>query len=430
MTSLSQTVKLNHLHNLLLEFAPREQIKPGLERVQALCGVLNNPEKKFSAIHIAGTNGKGSTTTLIAHGLQAAGMKVGVYTSPHLYRWSERILVNQQEIELDEFIQTIEHLYETAKQVDATVFELVTAVAFQHFVRQDVDLAIIETGLGGRFDATNIVDSILTVITDISMDHANYLGNELSGIAWEKAGIIKQNIPVVTAHLNDISQQQINEECQLKAAPQQIANALEPIKFNWHEQVLDSENWGHIKLKMLGQWQAKNLALVLGVFDQLQKNYSLDKAKIIQGLESATWPGRFEPIQNSPRIVLDGAHNKQGAESLIETLNLYNQHFPITGKKWLLFGLRADKDHQSIIEGLFPWFDCILLTDIGGKFGLDPEVLVAYAQQTDLGTEVFEGATSALQYFKKHAKSNDLLCVSGSLYLVGEVRWQLLKDNR
>lgn len=429
MNASSQPEKLQHLHDLLLEFAPREQIKPGLERIQALCEVLNHPQNEFSSIHIAGTNGKGSVTALAASGLQAAGLRVGVYTSPHLHRWTERIQVNQQEIELDEFIQTIKALYDTAKQVEATVFELVTAVAFQHFAQPEVDIAVIETGLGGRFDATNLIQPQITAITEVAIDHANYLGNQLSAIAWEKAGIIKDNIPVVTPILNDIAQQEVAKECQLKNALQAVVSPLRPIEVDWTYQVLESPSWGRIRLPLLGQWQAQNLAVTLGIFDELRKKRSLDQEKIIEGLEQTIWPGRFEVMQSSPRIVLDGAHNEQGVQCFISTLNQLEEKFPIQGTKWLMFGLRADKDYEKITKALFPWFDRILLAHIDSMFGLDPNALVAYAQQTDLGTEVFEGATSALHYFIKHAKPDDLLCVTGSLYLVGEVRWQLLNDN-
>ncbi len=430
MNSTSQAELRQQLHNLLLDFAPREQIKPGLERIEALCEALGHPQKKFPAIHIAGTNGKGSVTALTASALQAAGQKVGVYTSPHLHQWNERILINQQEIDLKSFIQTIKALYSVAKQVEATVFELVTAVAFHHFAIHKVDLAVVETGLGGRFDATNVIDPEIVAITEISRDHVDYLGNELSGIAWEKAGIIKSDVFVITPPLIDIAQQEVKKECQLKNAKQIIVKPSKQIEFDWKHQVFDSESWGPIKLSMLGQWQGQNLAVALGILDQLQQPYSLEKEELIQGLEQARWPGRFEVIQASPIILLDGAHNEQGAIKLIQTLDAYKEQLPPNGTKWLLFGQRADKDYKEISKTLFPWFDRILLSNIGGNFGLDPATLVAYAQQTDLGTEVFEGATSALQYFLEHANPNDLICVTGSLYLVGDVRWQLLNDNR
>lgn len=420
---------LDRLHKLLLAFAPRDTIKPGLERIEALCQTLQHPQRRFPSVHIAGTNGKGSVAAFLAGALQASGLRVGLYTSPHLHRWSERVCIAGVEIALERLLALVERLAAPAKAVEATVFELITAVAFEHFSQQQVDLAIVETGLGGRFDATNIVQPLLTVLTTIDLDHTGMLGDTLAQIAWEKAGIIKPGVPVVHAPLGKEAQRVVDEACRLNGAARHAARPLTPIARGRSVQTVEAPEWGRISTTLLGPHQVSNLSTAVAALNLLRKKFDLDLKKLKAGLENTRWPGRFEVMNHKPFIVLDGAHNPQGVKMLLETLKSHPATEEVTGKRWLLFGTRADKDYEQMAKTLFPWFDRIGLVPLTGMHGLDPEALRPYAQTYDPDVQVYSSTLQAINGTLQRLEANDMLCVSGSLFLVGEVRWQLLETG-
>jgi len=417
---------IERLHGLLLAFDSRDKaIRPGLERIRALCAVLDQPQTRFPAIHVAGTNGKGSVVTFIAEALKANGLSVGVYTSPHLRRWSERIAINNTEIAVSDFIQTIEALFDAAKAVGATVFELVTAVSFDHFARRRVDVAVVEVGLGGRFDATNLVDPVLTALTGVDVDHTNYLGHDLQKIAWEKAGIAKPGVPMVSAALSPELRPVVQAECDAVGAPLCWAEPLRVIASTLNEQTFES-HWGELSVKALGVYQAQNLATALRALDALSPRFALNRTKSVQGLTRALWPARFEVFRQAPLWILDGCHNPSGAKALRQTLEAVVAPAHRNGKRWLLFGMRADKDYVQTAQILFPWFDRIALSALPGTAGLDPSALCEYAQRQDPGAGVFNHPCDAVDHLNRHAAKGDVVCVAGSLVLVGEVRWRLL----
>jgi dihydrofolate synthase/folylpolyglutamate synthase len=355
-------------------------------------------------------------------------LQVGTYTSPHLRRWTERIVVNTIEIPVKTFIETVEQLFDVAKAVNATVFELVTAVAFAHFANSQVDIAIIEVGLGGRFDATNMVNSIVTALTSVDVDHTNYLGSDVEKIAWEKVGIAKPNIPMVSAMLEPNLQTVVEHECESINTPLKWAHSLKQRLINLEQQTFDS-SWGEISIKSLGIYQSQNLSTAVGILDELGFQFDLDRALLKEGLQEVQWPARFEIFNQNPLWILDGAHNPSGAKAFRQSLEQVLESNTI-GKRWLLFGIRADKDVKSVADALFPWFDQILFTQLPETFGVEPSALRKYAQQHRLDSQGFEDIGEALEYLDRHANDEDVICVAGSLVLVGEVRWRRLTEQR
>lgn len=415
------------LHALLLKFAPRERIKPGLERIRALCDALGHPETHFPAVHIAGTNGKGSVAALVASALQRAGLRVGLYTSPHLVRWSERVQVDGTEIPVEAFASTIEQLEHVACKVGATAFELVTAVAFAHFAKQRVDLAVVEAGLGGRFDATNVVRPVVTALTRVDLDHTQLLGETLERIAWEKVGVVKPGVPLVSDPLPPSAQRVVAEACRRQRAPLHIAPPFASTAFDETSQTVDAGAWGSVRLALLGSYQLHNLSVAVAALDVLRERLDLDQGALKAGLERARWPGRFEFVGRQPLIVLDGAHNPAGAAWLVQSLERYAN---VRGKRWLLFGVRQDKDVRAITRTLFPTFERIHLAALPGRYGLDPEALLAYAQRRDPEAKAFSNVEAALSETLDGLEPDDLLCVTGSFVLVGEVRCRLCQAKR
>ncbi len=416
--------ELDRLHAHLSAFYPRDVIKPGLERVRALCAAAGHPEDAFPAVHVAGSNGKGSVALLAARALSAAGLRTGLYTSPHLTRWSERIQIDEAEIPLGTFIEWVERLKPAAQAVDATVFELVTAVALAHFARARVDAAVVEVGLGGRYDATNVVRPLATAITALSLEHTDLLGDTLAQIAKEKAGIVKRGAPLVSAPLPEEAQRVVAEVCRARGVRQRVAEPLRRLDFSWDGQRFETD-WGPITLRMLGGYQAQNLSTALALLESLERRFNLDRAQLRAGLESAVWPGRFEPVRRAPRFVLDGAHNPNGAERLLETLHEYEPLLHAGARKHLLFGIRDDKDYTAVAQTLFPWFDAVVLTKAAALRALDPVALLPYARSIDAGALAFQDAGDALAHALAASAEDDLVCATGSLYLVGELRERL-----
>jgi len=414
---------------------PYREVKPGLERTLFILNKLKNPQEKLTAIHIGGTNGKGSVAQMIASVLIEAGFKVGIYTSPHLVDLRERIVINREQISKEELTALVQELVPiVSEMVDKpTYFEALTALALRYFARQQVDLAVIEVGLGGRFDATNVLRSIITVITNVEFDHLDLLGDTLTKIAWEKAGIIKEGRPLITAETKAEPLKIIREECEKKNAKLYLADIkVENKGFNWEYQEFLVEGLGIIKLKMLGRFQRHNLALALKVLEVLKKEINIPQEAIIRGLERASWPGRFEVISKSPYVILDGAHNPHGCSSLRETIRLYDEIDLRRGNlpsRWLLFGVLKDKEVKKICEIIFPEFERIILTKPDSHRACELEVLEHFAAALHKDYRSFPAAKDALAYALNQLKEADVLYVTGSLYLVGEVK-KLLRENK
>jgi dihydrofolate synthase / folylpolyglutamate synthase len=403
-------------------------IKKDLHNTIVLCEALNNPHKKFKAIHIAGTNGKGSVSHMLAAVLQTAGSKTGLYTSPHLHDFRERIKVNGEMVSEDfviDFTKRIQPLIET---VEPSFFEITVAMAFEYFAQEQVDVAVIETGLGGRLDSTNVITPELSVITNIGWDHMNLLGNTLEQIAFEKAGIIKQNIPVVIgeaiSETKHVFEEKANEQdavlvfaedaYAVEKAEQEDGMLKVEVKKNQSLVV------GVYELDLTGLYQTKNLLTVLTSVEQLQKlgwridaehvQAALSHSKQINGLH-----GRWEVIQQHPTVVLDVGHNEDGVKQIVQQLQQSSfNHL------YIIIGMVKDKEIEKVLA-LLPKKATYYFTKAQIPRALDEHLLKEKAAQFELMGESFADVNIALSTAKETAMEDDLILVCGSVFLVGEV---------
>lgn len=349
-----------------LAFRKSLGIKPGLERMRTLLKKAGNPERKISAIHIAGTNGKGSTVQFLKNALQSNGYSTGVFTSPSLEGVLGHIYHDDSQVEESIFVELCNQMYPAVKQLDRdgmspTEFEIITALAFMYFSKH-VDIALIEAGMGGRMDTTNCFDPLLSIITNISIDHTKFLGSTISEIAYHKAGIIKRNKPVIVGEVTKDAFIEIEKEAQYMQASfyragqdftyRKIGNIEEKQRFLWNETV-------EIEISMSGEHQIRNAAVAFMAVMLLKKfNYTLDMNKTLQAFLSTKAPGRFELIQKKPTVILDGAHNTKGAESFIDTvLADYKDR-----KRHLIFAVFKDKKMEAMLKLLVPHFSSVTLT--------------------------------------------------------------------
>lgn len=400
--------------------------KKDLTNTITLCEALGNPHKKFKSIHIAGTNGKGSTSHMLAAIMQAAGFKTGLYTSPHLYDFRERIKINgvccEEEFVIN-FTQRIQHQIET---IAPSFFEITVAMAFDYFAANEVDIAIIETGLGGRLDSTNIILPELSVITNIGMDHMNLLGNTITAIAGEKAGIIKPFVPVVIGESN------------AETFPVFIATSVSsPISFaednryisDWlYQQPLlnvtvvdkNKNEYQHYSLDLTGFYQTKNLLTVLEACSVLQQlGWNIQPPHIKEGLSNVKkltgLHGRWEIIQTNPTLVLDVGHNVDGIKAILTQLDLSN----FKQLHWVM-GMVKDKDIQAVLQ-LLPSTAKYYFTKASIPRALDEQELLKQAQELGLTGSSFSDVNSAIKAAKENADFNDLILVCGSVFVIAEV---------
>ncbi|HEX4947778.1 MAG TPA: folylpolyglutamate synthase/dihydrofolate synthase family protein [Blastocatellia bacterium] len=410
-------------------------MKLGLESITALCQALGNPHLQYATVHIAGTNGKGSTAAMTEAIALTAGHHVGLYTSPHLVEITERIRVNGTDIAPDDFARLATQVRGACEQLVAaqtlpalpTYFEQVTAIGFLYFAEQKVDLAILEVGLGGRLDATNICAPTVCAITPVSLDHQEYLGHELASIAAEKAGIIKPNVPVVVAPQTDEAMQVITATAQTVNAPL-IAVAAPTnqafideastgmFHFQYHTAVADYA----VQLNLRGEHQTINARTAIHLAEVLrQQGVCITKAAIEAGLQNVHWAGRLELIEYEGRqLLLDGAHNMAGAKTLQEFLRDYEKDVPIT----MIFGVMSDKAIAGMAEMLFPFATTVIATRINNPRSADPWVISEAATQLATPALRAESVAAALQEALQRTPANGLICVCGSLYLIGEVK--------
>lgn len=402
-----------------LKRLPHTEVKPGLSRIRALLEAVGNPHKQFRAVHIAGTNGKGSVAVMLASVLQRAGYCVGLYTSPHLLSYCERIQIDQTPIAEREFAQLADELMPIAASMTdtPTQFEFLTAMAFLYFARQKVDIAVIEVGIGGRFDATNVITPLVSVLTNVDLDHTDLLGSTIEQIAWEKVGIAKRDVPLVTGESKPEALRVIKRECAAAGAPLVPVRArTRRIDFTWDYQEFQVEPEGKVRLKLLGGYQQENLNIVLEALEVLRRPLAISEEAVWEGLEQARWPGRFEVVQREPFvIVLDGAHNPHAIRALRDDLQRYREKYSLR-KSTLLFGVLKDKDYKTMAQVLFPEFNEIILVQPDSPRALDPHELQSWAPHAKIYLDMAAGLAAARQ------TKPDLCCVTGSLYLIGTVK--------
>lgn len=406
----------------------RHGIKPGLERVSALLDALGGPQKSFRAVHVAGTNGKGSVAAMTASILTAAGYKTGLYTSPHLSRFNERITISGRKI-------TDSELYRAAKEVrkalmragieGITFFEFTTAMAFLHFREKKVDLAVVETGMGGRLDATNLVVPHVCVITNIGLDHTAWLGSTIKEIAAEKAGIIKPGAPVVTGETKARALSVIKAAARKASSPLYVSGRDFHAKGSSGSFDYSGLSGGLCKLKtsLFGAHQVQNAACALAAIEALRSNGILiTEAAVRKGLRQASWPGRFEILSRRPIVILDGAHNPAGAKALKETLSSVRRRRLI-----LVAGIMSDKDFGAILRELAPISDEVIVTRPRGERSASLPELEKAAAAYNRNVLGIESVKAACKKALSVALPGDAVCVTGSLFTVAEAREYLIR---
>ncbi len=422
-----------------------------LDRMRALLALLGNPHQKLRIVHVAGSKGKGSTSAMLACVLGHAGYRTGLFTSPHLVRVEERIQVDDQPIGPEELAQLMSEVAVAVQAVEAqapagpgvTFFEVATALGFMHFVRRRVEVAVIEVGLGGRFDSTNVCQPLLSIITSISFDHTQQLGNTLASIAREKAGIVKPGRPVVSGVRVPEARAVIETSCRQRRAP------LRQLGIDFHYraepglvtaelerwprlQVTTQQGWPVMNLHLLGDHQAANAALVVAAVETLRDlGFQVPEAAVAEGLGRVDWPARLEVVSRRPLVILDCAHNLASAEALVETLLTsfpLGQRSDPPPRRWLIFAGNRDKDLANMLRVLSPHFDHLFLT----RFANNPRV-VSPARLAELlpprpagSFTLVEDSGQALGQARTAAQPDDLLCVTGSVFLAGELRPHLL----
>lgn len=405
----------------------------GLDRIQTLLERLGNPQEQLKIIHVAGTNGKGSTCSFLSSILQAQGYQVGLYTSPAILCFNERIQINRKNIDNNELAIFVDEVRRVIEQMQReglphpTEFEAVTAMAFLYFASKKVDFVILEVGLGGRYDATNVIQSpILTIITSISFDHMDILGQSLAEIAYEKGGIIKDNVPLAL-----YPQQQEARVVIEKIAVEKKASIcfledglfiikeidIEETRFDFSYQ---DGCFPDLVIKMKGEHQVKNASLaLLGSIILQQLGVQISKEAIYKGLEAAYWPARFEILSKHPWVILDGAHNAEGAAVLTNTLK------PFLGKYNIKFlvGVLEDKQYEEMIKQLAIFAQEIIISEVSDNpRALSKQKLYEYAalyhQQVTLSSSLSETFFTLLETLEP----NTVLCCTGSLYFVSEIK--------
>jgi len=399
-------------------------IKFGLSSTSNLLARLGNPHDNFRAIHIAGTNGKGSTAAMLSAILTEMGMQVGLYTSPHLVRFNERFRINDQDVDDRGIMDVFRRVKDVVDEREPpTFFEMTTAMALSFFAEKKVDWAILEVGMGGRLDATNVIQPQMTIINNVAFDHQEFLGATLGRIAREKAGIIKQGVPLITAVRQPVALAVIRERCSALDAPcyrvgQQIkvrSQGKQRFSYRGLKWRLDT-----LQLPLAGRHQLLNAATALGALEVLEQVGQLPptSSHAREGLRKTRWPGRLEWFRERPPVLLDGAHNYAGVVALCKAL----QEEYTYKRLIIVLGIMADKDLPGMLHKLAPLADHIILTRPKYERAAEPESLREVAGEFANRTELIRSVRQALQRAMILATHEDLVVVTGSLYFIGEVK--------
>jgi dihydrofolate synthase/folylpolyglutamate synthase len=430
------------------ELAQTPSHKFDLEHMRVLLQALDHPERRFPSVLIAGTNGKGSTAATLASILKASGLKTGLYTSPHLVRLNERIRVNGKEISDDDFASLHADVDRIAERLvereelpwRPSFFEMMTAIAFEYFAREKVDLAVLEVGMGGRLDATNVVDPLVSVITDISLDHQKYLGNTVGEIAREKVGIIRPGGPVVTLPqqpeandvigntILDLAARGVNAVPYVPpvspASPEYLVPGTEQgaSRFVYRYPLLVLGEQILVESPLVGRHQLRNVALAIAVAAELNQQgfRGITANSIERGIRETKWPGRFQVVAARPgwpEMVIDVAHNPAGAWALRSALSERYEDRPLI----FVFGAMRDKAISEMTEILFPLAERVIATRPQNPRAASPEEIRLAAARTGVELEEVEDVQRALERARKLANAGTVVVITGSIYLVGEV---------
>ncbi|NFM53970.1 bifunctional folylpolyglutamate synthase/dihydrofolate synthase [Clostridium botulinum] len=405
----------------------------GLERTEKLLELLGNPHKRLRCIHIAGTNGKGSTTAMISAVLKESGYKVGMYTSPYIEEFEERIQINGHNItkeDLGYIITKVANIVEKVENMgygNPTEFEIITVAMFYYFCLKEVDFAVIEVGLGGRLDSTNVLEPILSIITSISYDHMNILGETLEEITYEKAGIIKK-APVITYPQKKEVEKNIEKVCKekncelIKVEDNLINIEIEIIEKNMGQQsfkLKTKEDTYNICLSLLGEHQIKNCITVILALEKLMKlGIKIEKIHIISALKKVKWPARLEIVNKNPLTVIDAAHNIDGIESLKNNVSKYFKY----NKLILILGILKDKQVEDMIKTLVPLADRVLTVAPHNDRGESSKELMHIVLKHNESCEHLEDYKECYDKAKFYCEDGDMILICGSLYMVGDMR--------
>lgn len=402
--------------------------KADLTNTIQLCESIGNPQQQIKTIHIAGTNGKGSTSHMLAAILQTAGYKTGLYTSPHLKDFRERIKINGEMIPEEAVTEFVQRVQETIEIIHPSFFEITVAMAFDHFAKEQVDIAVIETGLGGRLDSTNIISPELSIITNISFDHQNMLGDTLQKIAAEKAGIIKPGIPVVIGEKDAATANVFMDKALVEKAPIIFAGDKRYVsdwKYEHHQLITEvttthDDTKAYYHLDLPGVYQTQNLLAVLEAVHQLKvKGWKIEEEHIQKALHQVKkltgLHGRWELIQEHPAVILDVGHNEAGVQAIIKQLELATYH-----QLHIIIGMVSDKEVEKVLS-LLPITANYYFTKAQIPRALPEDELEKKARQAGLNGHTYPEVNKALKAALTRAHKDDLVLVCGSVFLVGEV---------
>ncbi len=421
MTTMTYSATVQFLYGL-----QQHGIKLGLETIRALLTRVGEPHRRYPILHIGGTNGKGSTAAMTAAMLQAAGYRVGLYTSPHLIDFRERVRVNGAMIPEARVSRLVEMLRGVAEpDLAPTFFEFTTALAFQYFCECRVEVAVLEVGLGGRFDATNVVEPLATAITTIGLDHEAYLGSTLDAIAFEKAGIVKPAVPVVLGRLEASPRGVIEQRASAVGAP---VYGLDR-EFHCHgtsaadcRYVGMAAQYDHLSAPLQGRFQLDNLACALALIELTrERGLVVPEAAVRSGLQHVAWEGRLDIVGDAPTVMLDGAHNPAAAAVLAEYLADWRRARP-DARISLIVGMMRDKHPREFLAPLLPQVDRLILTQADLPRASTGSELRLLLRDCAPSAEVAPTPADALASAKRSAAPSDLICVTGSLMLVGELK--------
>ena len=416
-------------------------IKLALANSHTLMKVMGRPHKKFRSVHVAGTNGKGSTSAFLSGMLRAAGYRVGLYTSPHLVSFTERIRIDNVQISEQKVVELAQRVRDGCSGIPSadgvgaivpTFFEVTTAMAFTWFAEESVDIAVIEVGMGGRMDSTNVITPLVSVITNIDLEHTEFLGDTLELIAREKAGIIKPGVPVVTGAVQPEVIEVIEREAAAKCTPvyRLTKDFLSKNVRHDRAQVFDYQgiraSYDTVHITMHGRYQVDNAALAIAAAECMRgRGITVSEPALRRGLEGVRWEGRLERVGQRPDIFLDGAHNPASAKMLAGAVQ---EMKPAYRRLVLVIGILHDKDYRGILTELVPLAERVIVTRPQYTRAMDIQALLSEVQRLHGAVVTAETVDDAIARARETAGADDLILVTGSLYVVGEARAVLVRE--
>ena len=397
--------------------------KPGLHRMLWLLDKMGNPHKGLKFVHVAGTNGKGSTCSMISSVLKEAGYKTGMFTSPYIHVFNERMQINGQMISNEELVEIVEFVKIFIDEIEEkpTVFEIITLIGMEYFKRHQCDIVVLEVGIGGLLDSTNVIESKeVAVITSIGFDHTGMLGNTIEEIAGQKAGIMKENTDVVFWNRDEAAAKVVKENCERTHSTLYVPDyeALKSVSIDLTGQTFDYKNYKNLYIPLVGSYQLENAAIALTAIEVLQKKgYGIEENHIYEGLREAGWIGRFEVISKEPVIIVDGSHNPPGMKATAESLKT---HFP-DQKITFIIGVMADKELDEMMPYILPLAKEFITVTPDNPRAMKAETLAEYLRNAGAKADSFETVEGACKEAVRLAGKSGVVCALGSLYLVDEV---------